>query len=166
MQAYCRYGPGTAYLPAGDLYTGDHGLVWNRNHSGTWLWVRFDKLHYACWVAASVLEVDGDVFSVVTYFRPLPKSTFYGPPGQVRAERVGDQVVVSWKRVWMTEDDDRGYLLEANICQNGAFIAIAVHTDETSYTFSDHQDCDGTSSGRLYTVDKHGYSDPVTIPWP
>ncbi len=166
MQAFCRYGPGTAYLPAADLYEGDHGIVWNRNYSGTWLWVRFDKLHYACWVAASVLAIDGDVFTVLVYFPPLPKSTLYGPPENVQAQRNGDQVLVTWKKVWMTEDDFRGYMIEARICQNGFLIDVAVQTNSPSYTFNDSQDCNNSSSGKLYAVEKHGYTDPVNIPWP
>ena len=127
--AHCRYGPGKAYLHAADLYAGDHGLVWHRNHSGTWIWVRFDKLNYACWVAASVTEIDGDVFSVSAYFPPLPKSTLYGPPQKVIATRNGETVVVIWEEVWMTEDDERGYLIEAKVCQNGYLIDVAVHTE-------------------------------------
>jgi hypothetical protein len=166
MQAFCRYGPGRAYLPAGDLYAGDRGFVWNRNFNGSWLWVRFDKLWYACWVSASVLEVEGDIFSVVTYNPPLPKSTLYGPPDDVEAYRDGGTVIVSWDRVNMTEDDDRGYLIEAQICQNGYLIDIAAHTNDNEYTFSDEENCDRSSNGRLYTVEKHGYTDWVPIPWP
>ena len=164
--AHCRYGPGKAYLHAADLYEGDHGLVWNRNYASTWLWVRFDKLHYACWVAASLTEIDGDVSSIATYKPPLPKSTLYGPPRKVVASRGDEQVVVAWEEVWMTEDDDRGYLIEARVCQNGYLIDIAVHTNGTSYTFLDQKNCDGESKGRLYAVEKHGYTDPVSIPWP
>lgn len=164
--AHCRYGPGKAYLHAADLFEGDHGLVWHRNHNGTWLWVRFDKLNYACWVAASITEVEGDVSSVSAYFPPLPKSTLYGPPPKVAATRDGDTVVVSWNEVWMTEDDDRGYLIEAKVCRNGFLIDIAVHTDGTSYTFTDEKGCDGESKGKLYAVEKHGYTDSVQIPWP
>ena len=164
--AHCRYGPGKAYLHAADLYEGDHGFVWNRNYAGTWLWVRFDKLRYACWVAASVADIEGDVFSVSNYSPALPKSTLYGPPQRVLATRSGDQVVVTWEEVWMTEDDDRGYLIEAKVCQNGYLIDMAVHTDRNSYTFLDEKGCDGESKGRLYAVEKHGYTDSVPIPWP
>ena len=140
--------------------------MWNRNYAGTWLWVRFDKLNYACWVAASLTDIEGDIFSVSNYFPPLPKSKLYGPPQKVVATRNGDQVVVTWEEVWMTEDDDRGYLIEAKVCQNGYLIDIAVHTDRVSYTFLDEKGCDGESKGRLYAVEKHGYTDPVQIPWP
>jgi len=165
-QAHCRYGPNKAYLHAGDLYQGDHGLLWNRNPDGSWLWVRFDKLWYACWVSASVVTVDGDVFSVVTYMNALPKSSLYGPPEWVRAERQGDSVVVTWAKVNMTEDDDRGYFLKARVCQNGYLIDVLAATMGTSYTFQDDTGCEQESGGEVYTVEKHGYTAPKKIPWP
>jgi len=164
--AHCRYGPGKAYLHAADLYEGDHGLVWNRNYGSTWLWVRFDKLHYACWVAVSVTEIDGDISSISTYSPPLPKSTLYGPPQKVVVTRRGAQVLVTWEEVWMTKDDGRGYLIEAKACQNGYMIDLAVHTNGNSYTFTDENGCDGQSKGKLYAVEKHGYTDSVPIHWP
>jgi len=166
MTAHCRYGPGTAYLHAADLYADDQGQLWNRNYQGTWLWVRFEKLHYACWVAASVVEVSGDIFSVVPYFHPLPKSTLYGPVQEVIASRNGDIVTVAWEEVWMTEDDFRGYLIEAQVCQNGFFIDVAYHTDKAIIEIVDEKSCDRLSNGKLYAVEKHGYTDPVNIPWP
>jgi hypothetical protein len=66
----------------------------------------------------------------------------------------------------MTEDDDRGYLIEANVCQGGRIVFLAAQTDGTSYTLTDEAGCEGTSNGWLYAVEKHGYTDPVAIPWP
>ena len=165
-QAHCRYGPGTAYLHAADLYPEDKGQLWNRNYGGNWLWVRFDKLNYACWVSASVVQVDGDIFSVVPYFHPMPKSTLYGPVQKVSAVRDGNNVIVTWEGIWMTEDDFRGYLIEAQVCQNGFFIDVAYHTDGTSMTIQDETTCGQQSNGKLYAVEKHGYTDPINIPWP
>jgi hypothetical protein len=96
----------------------------------------------------------------------LPHATLYNPPDNVQANRESDQVIVSWDAVWMTEDDYRGYLIEANICQNGQLIWVAVSIDGTSYEFTDETSCTGESGGKLYTVEKHGYTDPVDIPWP
>jgi hypothetical protein len=166
MQANCRYGPGTAYLFSHGLYEGDHGVVHGRNYSGTWLWIQPDNLNRHCWVSSSVVEIDGNVFSVIIVQPQLPHSTLYGPPRGVQAHRQGDQVTVDWSPVWMTEDDYRGYLIEALACQDGALIWIAVHSDETSYTFTDEAGCSASSSGLLYAVEKHGYTDPVVIPWP
>ena len=166
MQANCRYGPGTAYLYAHGLYEGDHGEVNGRNYAGTWLWIQPDNLDWHCWVAASVVEIEGDINTVVVHRSQLPHSTLYGPPENVQASRDGDKVVATWNAVWMTDDDYRGYLIEATLCQNGFLIPVAVHTDRPRYTFSDEENCDGESGGRLYAVEKHGYIDPVVIPWP
>jgi hypothetical protein len=166
MQANCRYGPATAYLYAYGLYTGDTGKVWGRNASGTWLWVEPDGINYSCWVAASVVSVVGDVMALRVTAVRLPHSTLYGPPPWVKAERSGNQVIVTWGKVAMTEDDDRGYLLEVNVCQKGILVWKVVQTNNTTYTFTDEKTCKEKSNGLLYTVEKHGYTDPIKIPWP
>src|SRR3990170_2053001 len=165
-QAHCRYGPNRNYLHAGDLYPGDHGQLWNRNSNGTWLWVRFDKLWYACWVAASVVDVDGDIFSVVRITTQLPHSVLYGPPDVVDATRQGNEVVITWEPVWMTTDDDRGYFVEATVCQGGNLVFYPIAVNGTSLTVTDESGCEGESKAKLYTVEKHGYTDPVAVPWP
>jgi hypothetical protein len=166
LQAHCRYGPSTGYLHAADLYAGDVGTVRGRNYSGTWLYIKFDKLDYFCWAAASVLDIQGDVFTVYVTDRKLPWSTLYGPPDNVQAVREGNKVTITWNRVNMTEDDDRGYMIEAYLCQNGAYYQTVVATNNTFYEFNDEDGCSQPSSGLLYTVEKHGYTDPVSIPWP
>ena len=166
MQANCRYGPGQAYLYSHGLYTGDRAEVHGRNSSGSWLWIQPMNLDRHCWVSASVVELIGDISTLVVVQSKLPHSTLYEAPENVKAERDGDRVIVTWDPVWMTEDDYRGYLIEATICQGGGLVSVAVHTDETSYEFTDEQGCSGESGGKLYTVEKHGYTDPVSIPWP
>jgi hypothetical protein len=165
MQAFCRYGPGKAYLYSHGLYENDPVTIDGRSPSGRWLWVKPDNLERHCWAAASVMAVTGEIMSLPVVTTQLPHSTLYGPPEEVEATRDGDQVTVRWSRVWMTEDDDRGYLIEATICQDGYLVSVAVQTDDTSYTFNDETSCGG-SGGLLYTVEKHGYTDPVEIPWP
>jgi hypothetical protein len=80
--------------------------------------------------------------------------------------RFGSRVQVAWSPVPMTADDYRGYLIEASLCRNGQLSSTAVHVDGLSYEFVDDGSCGGGSGGRLYAVEKHGYTDPVTIPWP
>lgn len=166
MRAFCRYGPGKAYLYSHELNDGDRADVHGRNYSSTWLWLQPENLERHCWAAASVLTISGDTATVNIVTSRLPYSTLYGPPQQVAAERDGSQVTVTWERVWMTQDDDRGYLIEATVCQNGALIFTPVQTNDNYYEFLDEGGCSGQSGGRLYTVEKHGYSDPVDIPWP
>jgi hypothetical protein len=74
--------------------------------------------------------------------------------------------MVSWDVVPLSDDKRRGYLIEANVCEETVGYPLIVHTDDTSYTFRDDQNCTLKAGGLLYTVEKHGYSDPVQIPWP
>ena len=170
-QAHCRYGPSVAYLHAADLYPDDTGTVRGRFIYSNWLYVKFDKLNYFCWVAPSVVDVAGDI-TKVNYAQPNLQSigsNMYGPPENVTAVRDGEQVTISWDQVEMTQDDDRGYLLELFVCQNTVYLWWTdSYPDQysTSYTVTDEAGCAQPSSGLLYTVEKHGFSEPAIIPWP
>ena len=170
-QAHCRYGPAVAYLHAADLYPGDTGTVRGRFIYSKWLYVKFDKLDYFCWVAPSVVDVVGDTSSIALKELDLQSigSNMYGPPTGVTAVRNGNKVTISWNQVNMTKDDDRGYLIEAFVCQDGAYLWWTFsYPDQftTSYTVKDEAGCPLPSSGLLYTLEKHGFSHPATIPWP
>lgn len=170
-QAHCRYGPSVAYLHAADLYAGDVGTVRGRFIYSKWLYVKFDKLNYFCWVAPSVVDVVGDVSQIAYKELNLQSigSNMYGPPKNVTAVRVGNEVIISWEQVKMTTDDDRGYLLELFVCQGGNYIWWTdSYPDQytTSYEVRDEAGCPLPSEGWLYTVEKHGFSQPVKIPWP
>jgi hypothetical protein len=171
-QAHCRYGPSVAYLHAADLYPGDTGSVRGRYIYSNWLYIKFDKLNYFCWVAPSVVDVVGDV-SALAYKNDLNLqsigSNMYGPPDNVTAVRDGDKVTISWNQVKMTKDDDRGYLLELFVCQDTIYkwwTDSYPDQESTSYTVIDEAGCAQPSSGKLYTVEKHGFSEPAMIPWP
>ena len=170
-QAHCRYGPSVAYLHAADLYPGDVGSVRGRFIYSNWLYIKFDKLDYFCWVAPSVVDVVGDVSTVGYKELNLQSigSNQYGPPRNITAVRNGNEVVITWDRVEMTKDKDRGYLLELFVCQKGAYLWWTDSYEDqytTSYEVRDEPGCSEPSSGKLYTVEKHGFSDPVDIPWP
>ena len=170
-QAHCRYGPSAAYLHAADLYSGDVGSVRGRYSYSNWLYIKFDKLNYLCWVAPSVVDVVGDVSSVAYKDLNLQSigSNQYGPPTGVTAVRDGSQVTISWNQVHMTKDKDRGYLLELFVCQDTIYkwwTDSYPDQESTSYTVKDEAGCAQPSSGKLYTVEKHGFSEPAIIPWP
>src|SRR6266540_1389996 len=170
-QAHCRYGPSVAYLHAADLYPGDVGTVRGRFIYSNWLYIKFDKLDYFCWVAPSVVNVVGDISTVAYKELNLQSigSNQYGPPGCVTAVRDGNNVTISWHQVKMTKDKDRGYLLELFVCQDTIFKWWTdSYPDQysTSYTVQDEAGCAQPSSGKLYTVEKHGFSEPAIIPWP
>jgi hypothetical protein len=170
-QAHCRYGPGTAYLHAADLYPGDVGSVRGRAFYSQWLYIKFDKIDYHCWVAPSVVDVVGDISNIekVEPYLQSIGSNQYGPPQNVDAYRDGDYVVITWDQMKMSDDKDRGYLIEAFVCQDTIYMWWTFsYPDqfETEYAVKDEEGCVAESYGRIYTVEKHGYSDPVDIPWP
>src|SRR5215204_3691099 len=104
-QAHCRYGPSVSYLHAADLYPGDVGSVRGRFIYSNWLYIKFDKLDYFCWVAPSVVDVVGEVSTVGYKELNLQSigSNQYGPPRNVLAVRNGNEVIISWDRVEMTK---------------------------------------------------------------
>jgi hypothetical protein len=171
QQAHCRYGPSKAHLHAADLYPGDSGTVRGRFQYSQWLYVKFDKLNYFCWVAPSVVDVVGDI-SKINYAEvklPVPGVYLYGPPDDVSATRDGDKVTIHWSQVTMTKDKDRGYQLDLFVCQGGGYLWWPISFPDqytTSYTVKDEKGCPAPSGGVIYTVEKHGYSNPKTIPWP
>ncbi len=173
MQAHCRFGPAKAYLHAADLYAGDKGLVQGRWGASNWLYVKMDKLNYWCWVSPSVVQVSGDITRVAyqPYLR-LPPSSLYGSVTGVVARRQGDKVTVSWDALYMTEDDDRGYMLDVFVCQKGNYIwwpvgdGVLTNQNKTSYTFTDEKGCSEPSGGSIAAVEKHGYTAWVDIHWP
>jgi hypothetical protein len=168
--AACLFGPAKAYLWARDLKEGDTGLVWGRAPVGDWLYVKMDRLDIPCWVSPYVVDIVGDVNTVTIQQVILPvTNALYHPPAEVEADRDGDQVTISWDQVNMTEDDDYGYFLDVWVCQNGDLVWTPTSMPnqyETEVTLTDEENCSEPSHGEIRTVEKHGYTDAVEIPWP
>jgi len=69
----------------------------------------------------------------------------------------------------MTTDDDRGYLIETWLCQDGQLIFTPLRTrqyQQTTITVQDEAGCQLPSGGRVYTAEKHGYTQWILIAWP
>jgi hypothetical protein len=166
-QANCRYGPGAAYLYEWGLYPKNHVDILATNELRDWLYIHPWYFRGDCWVRADLIEVlNGDLSTLRPYYGLLPASDLYKPPSYVEAVRNGDDVIVSWNEVWMTEDDYRGYLIEAWLCVDGQIIFTPVRIDGTRWTLHDEAGCMQPSGGRVYTAEKHGYTQWRLIPWP
>lgn len=166
VQSHCRHGPGVAYLHEWTLYPNVRVDIIGRNDLGTWVYVDpWTYAHY-CWVNASLLEIRGNLFDAPPYYSSLPFSTLYKPPTGAHAVRNGNNVTISWNPVWMTQDDYRGYLIEAWLCQDGQLIFTPMRSDETILVVTDEPGCLEPSGARLYTAEKHGYTQWVIVPWP
>lgn len=169
-QSSCRYGPGAAYLFEWGLYPGDFVWIINRNNDGSWLYVKPDSFRQECWVKADLLNIKGDVNSLSIIRADLPRGYLYKPVHYIIAKRVGEEIHLQWEAVWMTEDDDRGYLIEAWICRDNRLvfqpIGVVPYTNNHT-TVIDEAGCRNRSYAHIYTVEKHGYIFPWTeIPWP
>jgi hypothetical protein len=166
----CRYGPSTAHLWHYTLVRGDTGVVWGRHRNSVWLYVKMDTTRDACWAHPYYLDIEGDITRMLYQEVRLPMTNaLYAAPENVEAVRNEDEVTVTWDEVWMTEDDDRGYFLDVFVCQDGSYLWMPTSLEnqyQTSVTFVDEPGCPYPSGGKLYTVEKHGYPDPVIIPWP
>lgn len=165
-QTNCRYGPGAAYLYEYGFFEGYLFEVVGRNKDGTWIYVQGLGFPTPCWIKTELVQVDGDIFSVGEYYGRLPLSDLYLPPTWAGATRDGDEVRIEWAYVWMTEDDYRGYLVEAWLCQDGQIVFYPIRSDLLYVDVIDEPGCFEPSSARVYTVEKHGYTAWRLVPWP
>jgi hypothetical protein len=179
-EAACMWGPSQEYLWGWDLKAGDHGIVYGRSPYNGWLYVKMTitnlyTVDKYCWIGPQIIDITGDPKRVrVEDIEPhMPfANNLYAAPKNVSAKRDGDKVIISWSPVWMTQDDDRGYFIDAKVCQNGYLVwvpkgRLALPNQwATTLTLTDERGCSEPSSALLYTVEKHGYTNPVSVPWP
>lgn len=165
--AWCNYGPASAYLFRYDITEGMHVYIHNRNADGSWLWVQPFNTNAYCWTHYTVLDIyGGEISNLYYYDAPLPITTYIGPLEWANAYRNGNEVTIEYPYYYLSEDKNRGYLLELNLCQNGAIYWTAIQTDNTTYTVMDEPGCSAASGGQVRIAEKHGYTEPITIPWP
>jgi len=190
VHSQCKFGPGSAYL----FFYGLNATSWmevigrtpfNPNTDPKDIWLLVQAVHGTapnpCWVKSELVRFNdgGDIFShpeipIVSYTK-LPRSTLYRQPQGVTAIRKGNKVTIYWAAVWMTEDDYRGYLVEAWVCNNGQltftslswFPPLKDNIGGMGIYVIDEPGCLEPSSARVYAVEKHGYTAfTVVRNWP
>jgi len=167
-QSNCRYGPGAAYLYKYGLYPGNNLEIIGRNKLATWILVQAIGGNNPCWIKASLMDIHGQAMSLAPASLPLPQSPYYGPLTGVSSKRSGTTVTVSWNPIPLRAGDDSlqfPYLIEAWVCQGGQFIFEPIGSWETIAKVQDEPGCTEPSHARIYGVEKHGYTNWVTIPW-
>lgn len=98
----------------------------------------------------------------------LPKSLYYGPLRNVRAVGHGGSVSITWDAMILRKGDDAGqnrYLVEAWVCDGREVSLVAVGTNEPFVEIDDSSGCSQSSHARVYGVEKHGYTPPVSVSW-
>jgi hypothetical protein len=170
----CLYGPGSVYLYKYSLNADSQVEMIGRNPDSSWLYIQALIGWNPCWIQATLVKFDaGEPHNLPVVASQLPYSNQYQPP-DATAHRDGNKVTISWKAVWMSLDDFRGYLVEAWVCQAGTHVFLPItyepplssNTGTLSIQVSDETDCNAPSSARIYSAEKHGYSTSGNIPWP
>ncbi len=167
-QSNCRYGPGAAYLYKYGLYPGNNLEIIGRNELGTWILVQAIGGTNPCWLKALLMDIHGEVMSLAPASLPLPQSPYYGPLTGVSSRRDGNIVIISWDALNLRAGDDSlqfPYLIEAWVCRDGQLMFEPIGSWETIVSVQDEPGCSVPSHARVYGVEKHGYTNWVTVPW-
>lgn len=162
--AFCRWGPGQAYLSSYTVTSEMTLAIEGRDFSAIWLWVQPPDLAWKCWVASNTLTVKGDPKSAPFIVHILPINDAVPAVKGVKADRNKAKVTISWKAA--PTAIEQHYLIEAAHCQNGLLVFFAYTTTNTSITLQDNKNCNGQSKAEVRNVNKLGYSPPVKAPWP
>jgi len=138
----------------------------------TWVFVQAIGGNNPCWVNAKFMQIKGDVMSVAPIDPEdvlLPQSPYYSPPPGVSSTRNGNEVSIFWNGITLRAGDDSEqypYLIEVWVCQAGQLVFTPIGSNFTAVTIADDPGCSEPSHGRVYAVEKHGYTKWVEIPWP
>ncbi len=135
-----------------------------RNYAKTWLWIQIEGYAYHCWVVTSGAVVNGDLDQVPRVPSDPPVSADVSSPTGVHATRSGTAVTIAWNAA--PPAVDLHYLIHAQVCNGQYLIDTIKTTTNTAYTLQDKSGCSGSSSGKVFVVNKKGYSVPVPVPWP
>jgi len=86
MNANCREGPGTAYEVYGNLIKGEKAVIHGRLADSSWLLIALVGRSSNCWVAASTVDVVGDLGEIEVVSAPAqpnPPPVDVPPPASV-----------------------------------------------------------------------------------
>ena len=168
----CFYGPSKTYLYKYGLLKGNRLDIIGYMADTGYIEVQAIGGSNPCWMNLEWMDVQGDI-NMVQPIDPLaiklPQSPYYGALTWVKAIRTGDDVFITWEELGMSPGDDseqEPYLVEAWVCRDGKLIFVPVGAYYTETTIVDEPGCSEPSFGRVYGVEKHGYTKPREIPWP
>jgi hypothetical protein len=82
MNANCRAGPGNSWEVYGNLLQGQRADLGGRLADDTWLLVSLIGRSSQCWIAASVVDIEGDLADVAIVAAPPPPVAQEPPPAE------------------------------------------------------------------------------------
>jgi hypothetical protein len=146
--------------------------ILRRIDPGNYIEVEAIRGNNPCWVRADYMKIDGDINNLQPVNPEdlhMPPSPYYGPLTGVQAKRNGNEVTVTWNPLILKAGDSSlqtPYIVEAFVCQYGKLAFIPAGSEQTSVKITDEPGCPFTSRARVIAAEKHGYTRPVTVPWP
>lgn len=168
----CYYGPSKAYLYKYGLLKGNRLDIIGYMADTGYIKVQAIGGDNPCWMNLEFMDVQGDINSV-TPVDPLsinlPWSPYYPALSFAKAERDGDEVTISWTALQLRSGDDseqEPYLLETWVCRDGNLIFNPVGVYVNKASVIDETGCAEPSYGRVYGVEKHGYTKYLKFGWP
>ena len=150
--------------------------VLGRDIHSEWVYVQVQGYDSPCWVNAKYINVNGDIAALESVYPGkvnIPLSYYWPAPTNVYANRTADgkQVGIYWDEYILPDGELESpesprYLAELWLCKDGQLTFNSIFAWQNNLLVDDEAGCSEPSSGVMYLVEKHGYSGPVTIPWP
>ncbi len=168
----CFYGPSKAYLYKYGLLKGNRLDIIGYVADTGYIEVQAIGGHNPCWMNLKWMDVQGDI-NLVQPVDPLtikiPRSPYYASLNWVKAARSGDEVTITWDTLEISPGKDslqEPYLVEVWVCRDGKLTFVPIGAYDNKATIVDQAGCSQPSFGRVYGVEKHGYTKPLDIQWP
>lgn len=168
----CYYGPSKAYLYKYGLLKGNRLDIIGIMIDTCYIEVQAIGGDNPCWMNLEFMDVQGDIQTV----KPvdpltinLPWSPYYPGLNSAIAKRSGKEVTMIWEPLKLRKGDDseqEPYLLETWVCREGKLTFVPIGAYENHATVVDEPGCSEPSSGRVYGVEKHGYTKYLKFQWP
>jgi hypothetical protein len=171
----CFYGPADFYLYKTSWLADDQVEVIGRSQDGTWINVQEVHGWNSCWMPAEKAQLDSGMVADMPYiYTALPLTRYEYSSPTTKTTRSGDEVTVTWEAKWMSIDELRGYLIEAWVCRDGllTFVPVGIlptyeeNVGTFTVTITDEAGCMESSSARIATATKRGYTPFEKIFWP
>ena len=163
----CFYGPADWYEYKSSYPAGQQVDVLGKSEDGQWLNVEETGGWNSCWITASQAKLLDTQVEALPIAQPvLPIEVFGLSSPYPSARRNGDKVILSWKAVYMSRDEVKGYLIRAKLCQGGQLVSkdifipvtFETNTGTLTYTLTDEGGCSGASDIRIISYARRGFA--------
>ena len=168
----CYYGPSKAYLYKYGLLKGNRLDIIGYLADTGYIKVQAIGGNNPCWMNLEFMDVE-EALNTVKPVDPLtinlPWSPYYPALSYAKAIRSGDEVTITWDLLNLLAGDDseqEPYLLETWVCRDGKLTFVPIGTYKNNAIVVDEPGCSELSFGRVYGVEKHGYTKYLKFQWP